>query len=338
MYVSFVRLLVAALGSSLLCACSASSSPPPAASAPAACDEQPASEELVTVHNAYGTLEGTLLLPAGCGPQPVALVIAGSGPTNRDGDQAGGLSARPYALLAQALAADGVGTLRYDKAGIGKSAKAAPAESEMRFEMGADDAALFVEALRADPRVGPITIVGHSEGSLVGMLAAARAPVDAYASVAGAGRPIAEVLREQLAKNLGDATLLAQANAILDSLAKGQTVADVPSALQALFRPSVQGYLISWMAYDPADEIARLGTRRLLVAQGTTDIQVDVEDARRLSAARPDAALLLVEGMNHVLKAADASSASQNAAYTDPSRPIVPELVTALASLASPAR
>jgi pimeloyl-ACP methyl ester carboxylesterase len=293
------------------------------------CTPAPAVEETFTAHNTLGAIEGTLVLPAGCGPRPVALIIAGSGPTDRNGNQPQ-LTAQPYRLLATALAARGVGSLRYDKAGIAASAHAAPSESAMRFEMGADDAALLVTQLRADPRVGTITIIGHSEGSLVGMLAAERAPVDGFVSLAGAGRPIADILREQLAKGVKDPALLAKANAIIAALAGGDTVGDVPKELAAIFRPSVQPYLISWMKYDPATELARISAASVLIAHGTTDIQVPITDAQRLAAARPSAKLLVIQGMNHVLKAADASNASQQDAYTNPSLPLVPALVTAL--------
>ena len=294
------------------------------------CAPAPAVDETFTARNRFGAIEGTLVLPAACGPRPVALIIAGSGPTDRNGNQAM-LAAQPYRLLATALAAHGVGSLRYDKAGIAASARAAPSESDLRFEMGADDAALLVTQLRADPRVGKITIIGHSEGSLVGMLAAERVPVDGFVSLAGAGRPIADILREQLAKGVKDPALLAKANAILAALAAGSTVSDVPKELAPLFRPSVQPYLISWMKYDPATELARIEASSVLVAHGTTDIQVPIADAQRLAAARPSAKLLVIEGMNHVLKAADASDAAQQDAYTNPSLPVVPELVAALA-------
>lgn len=306
------------------------------AAAPACATPAAAADETFTARNALGAVEGTLVLPAGCGPRPVALIIAGSGPTDRNGDQAAAhLAAQPYRLLATALAARGIGSLRYDKAGIGASVHAAPNESAMRFETGADDAALLVTKLRADPRVGKITIIGHSEGSLVGMLAAQRAPVDAFVSLAGAGRPIADILRDQLARGIEDPALLAKANAILAALAAGRTVADVPAELAAVFRPSVQPYLVSWMKYDPAVELARLQAAPVLVAHGTTDIQVPISDAQRLAAARPSAKLLVIEGMNHVLKAADASNAAQQDAYTNPSLPVVPELVAALVETAA---
>ena len=192
------------------------------------------------LRNRFGAIEGTLVLPAACGPRPVALIIAGSGPTDRNGNQAT-LTAQPYRLLASALAARGVGSLRYDKAGIAASAHAAPSESDLRFEMGADDAVLLVTKLRADPRVGAVTIIGHSEGSLVGMLAAERVPVDGFVSLAGAGRPIAEILREQLVKAVKDPTLLAKANAIIASLVAGNTVSDVPKELAVLLSPMRSG-------------------------------------------------------------------------------------------------
>lgn len=339
--------MVVAGASALLTACGgsagASAESPSQAAGPntdcASVGSTATTSERITVKNAHGTLEGTLVLPGDCTavparavtPRPVALIIAGSGPTDRDGDQAS-LKARPYALLAEALAAEGIGSLRYDKAGIGASRSAGPSEADLRFEMGADDAALFIAALRADPRVGTITIIGHSEGSLVGMLAAQRASVDGFVSLAGAGRPAPVVIREQLAKNLHDANLLAKANAILDALERGERVEAVPPELASLFRASVQGYLISWFKRDPAQEIRALKVANVLIAQGATDIQVGLADAERLAAARPDARLAVIAGMNHVLKTSDASSASQNDAYTNPNLPIVSELVHELTS------
>lgn len=326
-----------ALGATAACAtplekaATADEPPAAAASAPAACEPGPATEEKVTVRNAYGTLEGTLVVPEGCGPHPVALIIAGSGPTDRDGN-----APKMYRLLAKELASRGVASLRYDKAGVGASAKAFTSKAEdFTFEMGVADAALFASALRADARFSRLTIAGHSEGSLIGMLVAKTVTIDGFVSMAGAGRRIGVVLREQLARNIRDAALLARAREIIASLERGERVTDVPQELANLFHPSVQGYFIAWMKYDPAEVLRDAALGGVLVAQGTTDIQVSLEDANRLVSARSDAKLLAVENMNHALKEATGTTASEQAdAYSDPSLPIVTELAEGVASFA----
>ncbi|WP_437572351.1 alpha/beta fold hydrolase [Sorangium sp. So ce542] len=305
---------------------------PPAPDTPP-CPEAATSVDL-TVENAYGTLEGTLEVPAGCGPFPSVVILPGSGPTDRDGNQAAaGIAADTYRLLAEGLRDRGIASIRYDKAGIGGSASAAPrSEQEMRFEMGADDAVLWVKALRGDGRFATVAVVGHSEGSLLGMLAAQAIEVDGYVSIAGAGRPIGEVLRDQLA-GLPDEDR-ERAYEILGRLEAGELVEDVPKTelFLSLFRPSVQPYIISWMKHDPAVELAAVKAPVLLL-QGTADIQVGVQEAERLAGARPDARLVLIEGMSHTLKAATLSSASQQAAYTDPSLPVVPRVLEEIGAL-----
>ncbi|WP_437601355.1 alpha/beta hydrolase [Sorangium sp. So ce590] len=300
----------------------------PAPNAPNAPTCPEAASVDILVENARGTLSGTLEVPAGCGPFPSVVILPGSGPTDRDGNQAaGGILSDMYKLLAEGLRDRGIASIRYDKAGIGGSVSAAPrAEQEMRFEMGADDAGLWVKALRDDGRFTTITVVGHSEGSLLGMLVAQAAEIDGYVSIAGAGLPIGDVLRAQLA-GLPDEDR-EKGYAILDRLEKGELVEDVPQTelFLSLFRPSVQPYIISWMKLDPAVELKAV-TAPVLLLQGTTDIQVQVQDAERLAGARPDAELVLIEGMSHTLKEATLSNASQNAAYTDPNLPVVPRVL-----------
>lgn len=290
----------------------------------------------ITVENGLGALAGTLEVPAGCGPFPAVVIIPGSGPTDRDGNSVLGVSANTYKLLAEGLRDRGIASIRYDKAGIGGSVSAAPrAEEDMRFEMGADDAALWVKKLRDDGRFATVTVVGHSEGSLLGMLVARTTAIDGYVSIAGAGRRIGDVLREQLA-GLPDEDR-ARAYEILEQLERGERVADVPQTplFLNLFRPSVQPYIISWMKLDPAVELQAVAAPVLLV-QGTTDTQVPVRDAELLAAARPDAELVIIEGMSHTLKEATLDPASQQAAYTDPSLPVMPRLLEALASFIRP--
>ena len=277
-----------------------------------------------------GMLHGTLELPAGKGPFPVALIIAGSGPTDRNGNDAQlGLNTDCYKLLAEALAQTGIGSLRYDKRGAGEDTLMALPENQLRFEDYIADAVAWGKQLRTDRRFSTVTIIGHSEGSLVGMLAARKLPADAYVSIAGAGEPIQEVLRTQLKPKLSP-DMYQQSENIIQSLEQGKTVAQVPASLAMLFRPSVQPYLISWFRYDPAKEIAQLRIP-VLIVQGERDLQVQVSDAQALKKADPTAKLLLIPDMNHVFKDVGSSQEANMAAYTNPKLPINARLSAAIA-------
>jgi pimeloyl-ACP methyl ester carboxylesterase len=288
-------------------------------------------EDAMTLTTAGGQLAGTLALPMPVPPAkiPVALIVSGSGPTDRDGNS----TLLPghndsLRMLAAALAANGIASLRYDKRGIGASAAAMTAESALRFDTYVDDAAAWTDKLKADPRFSAVIVIGHSEGSLVGMLAAQRAHAAAFASVSGLAQPASAVLRKQLAGKLPPELAL-ESERILATLERGEAAGAVPAPLAALYRPSVQPYLISWIKYVPAERIAAL-SMPVLIAQGTTDIQVGVEQAQALKAARPDAVLAIVAGMNHVLKLVPADQKQQLASYADPTLPLAPQLVAAI--------
>ena len=287
--------------------------------------------ELLMLDAAAGKLAGTLVMPKASGRVPLAVIIPGSGPTDRNGNSPLIPGANnSLKLLAEGLAAHGIASLRYDKRGVGASAASNIKEADLRFSNSADDAAAWVERLRQDPRFSTITIIGHSEGSLVGMLAAQKSPTDGFVSIAGAGRPADKILREQLAKQLPP-DLLAVANRALDKLVAGSLVDSVPRQLLALYRPSVQPYLISWLRVNPQAEVAKL-QMPVLLAQGTLDAQVPENDVKLLAAAQPKAKVIIVEGMNHVMKRAAADQASQAKSYSDPTIPIPQELIDGLAA------
>lgn len=296
--------------------------------APAAIVEQQAS--LVTQS---GTIAGTLELPARAFPVPVVLIIAGSGPTDRDGNsRALPGSNNSLKLVASGLAERGIASLRYDKRGVAASAAAGGREEDIRFTHFIDDARGWIKQLGADARFSSVTVAGHSEGSLIGMVAAREAGADAYVSLEGAGRKPRAVIVEQLTGQL-PAETVTQAGRIMLLMEAG-TVPDstyqTPPILNALFRPSVRPYLVSWFRYDPAVEIAKLSIPAMIV-QGTTDIQVARKDADALAAAMPAAKLVVIEGMNHVLKSAPAGRAEQGPAYSDPTIPVVPRLLDEVA-------
>jgi pimeloyl-ACP methyl ester carboxylesterase len=284
------------------------------------------------LETATGTIGATLRMPAARGPVPAVLIIAGSGPTDRNGNNPGGVKGAPFRQLAEALAADGIASVRYDKRGIAASREAAPPESQMRVEMLIADAEGFIEKMRNDPRFSSITVVGHSEGALIGMVAARAARADGFVSISGPGRRLSDIIREQTADQLKPLPALAEANErILKALEAGQTVSDVPPMLNALYRPSVQPYVISEFKYTPAEEFSRL-TRPALIIQGTTDIQVSVADARALAAAKPDATVKIIDGMNHVLRPAPPERLPNIATYAREDLPIVADVPAAIAA------
>lgn len=285
------------------------------------------SSEFVEVHipTSTGTLYGTQIIPKSDVPKPVVLIIAGSGPTDRNGNNPLAGQNNSLKLLAEGLAGRGIASIRYDKRGIGESSAAGPEEVNLRFDTYVEDAALWIQQLQEDSRFSSVTVIGHSEGSLIGMLAIQKAGADAFVSIAGPAQNASQVLRDQLRPRLPDA-LWQQSEQILTALEQGNTVTSVPPELNMLYRSSVQPYLISWFRYTPAQEITRL-TVPVLIVQGTTDIQVPVSEAQALKMAQPDAELRIIEGMNHVLKAVPLDPEQQNASYSDPTLPIVPELV-----------
>ena len=226
-------------------------------------------------------------------------------------------------MLAEALGKEGIATLRYDKRAIGKSAAAGLKEADLRFDHYVNDAKDWVTYLRNEQKFSSVTVIGHSEGSLIGMIASQEKNVSKYVSIAGAGQSADKILRIQL-KNLPPA-LLITTNTILESLAGGKTVDNTPPELNTLFRPSVQPYLISWFKYDPQKEIAKLKIP-VLIIQGTTDIQVSTDDANLLSKAIPSAKLVVINGMNHIFKEAPADRQQNIVTYTNPDLPIKKEL------------
>ncbi len=287
-------------------------------------------DSAISLGTGSGQINGSLMLPANGGKVPVVLIISGSGPTDRDGNSLG-LPGKNDSLrmLALSLADAGFASVRYDKRGIGASAVPPVREQDLRFETYVQDAAGWIEQLAKDDRFSAIVVAGHSEGSLIGMLAANGRPVKAFVSIAGVAQGASAALRQQLLGKLPP-DLAERNEAILSSLEQGQTVSEVPPLLASLYRPSVQPYLISWFKYVPTDELKKLRVP-CLILQGDTDIQVPVSEAKKLEAAKPDAELQVIPGMNHVLKLVPADQAQQLASYSDPALPLAPELGKTLA-------
>ncbi|MFJ7934001.1 serine aminopeptidase domain-containing protein [Sporosarcina sp. NPDC096371] len=282
--------------------------------------------DVVQVAVENGKMDGLLEIPQGEGPFPLMVIIAGSGPTDRDGNSPA-LPGKNNSLkmIAEGLAAEGVASIRYDKRGIGVNISLAGKEEDLQFDHYIDDAAAWVHFAKNDPRFSEVGIIGHSEGSLIGMVAAEQADADTYISIAGAGRPIDQVLMEQLEAQL-PANLLEESNTILDKLKQGEQVQTISPELQSLFRPSVQPYIISWLQYDPAEQLKKLQVPVLLV-NGTRDIQVPVKDAELLHDVKKDTELLIVDNMNHILKESPEDREGNMATYGNPDLPLAQGLM-----------
>lgn len=274
-------------------------------------------------------LYGTLAVPES-GSRTVALIIAGSGATDRDGNnRAAGLITDCYKQLSDSLVANGYAALRYDKRAIAASASPEITEAELSFDDYINDAVAWADFLAADERFDRVVLIGHSEGSLIALAAAKRTDnVAAVVSLAGAGEPIDQTLRRQLAAQ--PEPYKSECYRIIDELKAGRMVEEVPAELAALFRKSVQPFLISEMRYNPADEARTLNVP-LLIVQGTTDIQVETADAARLFMAQRMARMVMIDEMNHVLKLCSTTNPQQQmVTYMNPSLPIAAKLVRAV--------
>ncbi len=267
-------------------------------------------------------LFGTLCLPQNAKSNiPIVLLISGSGPTDRNGNN-NMIINNSLKYLAHSLAEKGIASIRYDKRGIGESSIANLDESKLTFDDYIEDASNWVTFIKKDKRFSSISIVGHSEGSLIGILASTK-NIDKFISISGAGEPIDQILKKQLTQL--PEKLKTESYVIVDSLKNGNTVNNINPNLSALFRKSVQPYLISWIKYNPVNEINKL-TIPFLVIQGDMDIQVDTDNAKNLS---PKSAVI-IKGMNHVLK--NVTSKEDLSSYNNPELPINTELVEVISN------
>ena len=276
-------------------------------------------KENITVNS---LLNGSLYTPSQQNKkQNLVILIAGSGPTDRDGNQMG-LANNSLKLLAEALANNGIAVYSYDKRIFAQMASGKLDEASLSFDNFIDDAKAVIQHFKNQKKYNSISVAGHSEGALIGMVAA-NGNADAYISIAGAGRPIDEVLLEQIEKQAPFLKEEVQKN--LETLKNGTTFELKNQMLASLFRASVQPYMISWIKYNPQTEIKKLQIPTLLI-NGDKDIQVSVQDAQLLQQAKLNAQLHIIPNMNHVFKEIKGDDAENKAAYTNPDLPISIEL------------
>ena len=263
-------------------------------------------------HNLHGTLIESESLNS-----TLAVIIAGSGPTDRDGNNIN-LKGNYLMMLAEGLNENGISTFRYDKRGVGKSLGDITSPDEIKFTDYINDAISIINHFRETKKYKRITVIGHSEGALIGMIAS-RSIADSFISIAGAGEDYLTLIERQL--SIQPEYIKSMSTPILKQLKNKKLVDSVPPLLNSLFRSDVQVYLIDASSYLPVVEISKLDIP-VLIIQGTHDIQIDVDDAIKLDMAAKNSQLELIEGMNHVFRQASQNRLLNIQTYGNPNIPI----------------
>ena len=269
-------------------------------------------------------VKGTLVTPVSEEKMPLVILIQGSGPTDRNGNQSF-MKNDALKKLALEFAENGIATYRYDKR-ILQAQRLNIAEKDMRFDDFVTDAVSVLDHFKDDKKFDRIVVLGHSQGSLVGMLAA-KDRADGFISIAGVAQPIDSILTTQIANQMPGLKENVQ-QTFREMRANGGSSAYNPM-LESIFRPSVQPFILSWMNYDPRKEIAKLEIPVLLI-NGTNDLQVAETEAELLKEANPDADLVIIENMNHILRKIEGDQLENSKSYNEAGLPLHPDLVPKL--------
>jgi uncharacterized protein len=269
-------------------------------------------------------IDGTLLTPNNITKPHLAIIIGGSGPTDRNGNQSF-LNNNSLKKLAEDLTNNNIATFRYDKRVV-KQIKTGRIDRNILFDDFVTDATSVIEYFKKDGNFNHIYIIGHSQGSLVGMLAA-KDKVDGFISISGPAQSIDNIILEQIAKTYP--ILSNDAKRVVDSLRKGIKTDDFPMELASVFNKDIQSFMMNWMQYNPTEEIKKLKMPILLI-NGTKDLQVETKEAVQLNEAVPSSILKLLDNMNHVLVAIDGDNLENSKSYNEPNRKIAPQLIDEL--------
>lgn len=266
-------------------------------------------------------IDGSLLLPENGDSDLLAIIIAGSGPTDRDGNQ-NFLKSNNLKKLAQGLAINGIASFRYDKR-IVKQIRRGNVDNTIRFDDFVSDANSVVDYFANQDQYKSIYIIGHSQGSLVGMLAVSD-KVSGFISLAGAGQTIDVVIMDQIL-NMAPG-LSEDSQKVFDVLKTGETTTDYPPALASVFNIETQPFITNWMQYNPQVVIKNIDVP-VLIINGTKDLQVSVDEAKLLKSSNETAQLEIIENMNHVLFIIEGDDLENSKSYNESFRPIALELI-----------
>ena len=253
----------------------------------------------------------------------LAIIISGSGPTDRDGNNSS-IKGNYLKILADELYNKGISSYRFDKRGVAKSLGDLTSDDQIKFQDFTNDVDEIIKYFRESNAYNSITVIGHSEGSLIGMIAGQKSELDKFISIAGAGEDYLTVIQRQLSNRAP--YIKSMSDPIIAQLRAKKLVDSVPPMLNNLFGPGVQRFLIEASSYEPTEEISKLNIP-ILIIQGTNDIQIELKDAQMLYDAAPSSTLKIIEGMNHVFRQASENFILNLQTYGNPDLPIDNSLV-----------
>lgn len=256
------------------------------------------SEDIILTNDSI-QLPGTLTYNKTLKQQPLVIFIHGSGNVDRNGNQGVLAKANYIKLLSEALNKNDIAFYRYDK----RTSNMANMKLLMKgvsFTDFVEDAKLAIKKFKGDNRFSSITLIGHSQGSLIAMLAS-KAGISKYISLAGPAKTIDATMIEQVRKQNGDSIAQLVDNHFKE-LKNNGTIKNVDPNLLAIFNKPNQLFFKTWMAFSPTEELSKLKDLPILILNGTKDLQVFESDANALHNANSASKLYVIENMNHVLK------------------------------------
>jgi len=317
----------------------------------------PYKEEEVSFKNVSGTatLAGTLTIPAGTGPFPAALLVAGSGPQNRDEFLAGH---RPFLVLADTLTRKGIAVLRYDKRGIGKSTGDFGGSTTEDFAADAESALTYLKR-RQEILKEKVGVVGHSEGGLIAPILAAKGGVawivllatpaqngektmlaQSEAIAKAAGMSIAQVARSldfdrkayaMLREERDPAVLEKKLDAMV--ISSGMAEGAVPAAVQAQIHMLSSPWFRYFLDYDPLPALKKVQCPALVLI-GSKDLQVPAAENLPLiqkaleEAGNREISVKEMPDLNHLLQHAESGTPAEYGAIEETISPEVLQLIS----------
>lgn len=271
-------------------------------------------------------IDGTLLEPSQKKSNTLVIIIAGSGPTNRDGNSTVGKN-NSLKQLAYYLADKGFSSFRYDKRIIKLMREQRLDETALSFDHFVKDATDVVNYFKLYNQdtynFDKFIIIGHSQGALVAKLTSLRTAVNGLILLCGTAQPMDKLLINQLKDQAP--FLVDDLKVALDSIKNVGYVNEYNPLLKTYVHKDVQPFMQSWIKHDPVSIAKKINVPTLVVG-GTTDIQIPAEDAKTLAKYIENANFAIIENMNHVLKTVEDIGLENQKSYTNPKYPLAEDL------------